>query len=137
MVLRLYSQTFRLGALAGMSYVDVWQCCCSMLEFLYCSSFVEMSECRVVVWQAGNAYDSAVCGFIQTVEPLSTVFVFGAHRVLQMFCKPKKKSNLWWLGLPRTVNLEAITDNQQLNLPVPRQLWCCGKGFVQDMMIFV
>lgn len=62
-----------------------------MDEFLYCSFFIQMSECRVVVWQVGNAYDGAVYGFAWTVEPLHAVFVFGAHCMLQEFCKPKKK----------------------------------------------
>lgn len=54
MVLRLYSQMLTLGALAGTFYVDVGQRCFSMDEFLYCFSFIQMSECRVVVCQVGT-----------------------------------------------------------------------------------
>lgn len=59
----------------------------------------------MVVWPAGNAYDSAVYGFIWTVVPFSAVFVIGARCVLQDFCKPKKKRAVcgdlacqeWWI----------------------------------------
>lgn len=51
--------------------------------------------------------------------------------------KKKKKSNLCWLGLPKMVNLETITENQQLSLLVPQHLGCGGKSFMKDTIVFV
>lgn len=98
-----------------------------------------MSKCRVVAWQADNALDTAIYGFIWIERPLGTVFVPEACWVLQEFRKPRKKrkSNVCWLGLPKMVNLEAITENQQLSLLVPQHLGCGGKIFVKDTIVFV
>lgn len=98
-----------------------------------------MSKCRVVVWQADNASDTTIYGLIWTLRPLGSVFVSEECWVLQEFCKPRKKgkSNLWCLGLPKMVNLEAITENQQLSLLVPQHLGWGGKSFVKDTIVFV
>lgn len=104
-------------------------------KFLYCSPFIQISECRMVVWPAGNAYDSAVYGFIWPIVPLSAVFVIGARCVLQDFCKPPPKKERSVVTWPAKNGESGSNYNQQLSLLVPRHLWCSGKGFIKDIVI--
>lgn len=72
----LYKHSYVSGSSAKVTFHCPERGVCWFWVWMHCSSFIQMSEQngRMVVQQVGNAFDSAVYGFIWTVEPLSAVF---------------------------------------------------------------
>lgn len=136
MVLQLCSQILKLAALASKLYIGCFttlfqQGSASVLFLLLINGYVQSGSLEGwhCIWHSNLWF----------VRPLGPVFVSEACWVLQEFCKPRKerKNNLWWLGLPKMVNLEAIAENQQLSLLVPQHLGCSGKSCLKDTTVFV